>query len=292
MLIVDAQVHAWQRGEATGHHRKSPITTEVLIAEMDAAGVDRGLLVPPLWDPTGNAYSLKAAQEYPDRFAVMGLLQAGSRPPGECRDLFAGWQKLPGMHGVRFLFNSTERLKLLREGVFDWVWPMAEEQGVAVALLIPNALAIAADIAMRHPGLRIIVDHLGVPRGASGARAFAHLPELLALARFPNLAVKAVGVGDYALDGYPFASLDGPLQRVFDAFGPERMIWGSDLSRLRHPYRQCVTHFSEETRWLSEADRALVMGLNLCRIIGWDTASTAWRRTERTEDLQSVNDRR
>lgn len=269
MLIVDAQVHPWATGESTGHHRRTPITIKVLLGEMAAAGVDRVLLVPPLWDPTGNAYALQAAQAHPDRFAVMGLLQLDDRDSGACREKLLSWKQQPGMVGLRFLFNSPERIAPLRDGALDWVWPIAEETRLAVALLIPNALPVAADIAERHPQLPIIVDHLGVPRGASGPSAFNHLPELLALSRFPNIAVKAIGVGDYALDPYPFPSLDVPLRRVFDAFGPQRMIWGSDLSRLKHSYRQCVTHFAEAVPWLSDSDRALIMGLNLCRLTGW-----------------------
>jgi L-fuconolactonase len=85
--------------------------------------------------------------------------------------------------------------------------------------------------------------------------------------------VKAVGVGDYALDPFPFRSLDEPLRHVFDAFGPHRILWGSDLSRLKHPYRECVAHFAQEVAWLSDHDRALIMGLNLCRVTGWHAAT-------------------
>ena len=138
-----------------------------------------------------------------------------------------------------------------------------------VDALIPGAPHLVADIARRHPELKLIVDHLGVPRGSSGPAAFDHLPSLLALGAHPNVHVKATGVGDYALDPYPFRSLEATLRRVFDAFGPERMLWGSDLSRLHHSYLRCVTHFSESLSWLSSADLHLIMGGNICRLLGW-----------------------
>jgi L-fuconolactonase len=269
MLIVDAQVHAWRQGEGSGHHRRTPITIEVLRQEMAEAGVDRVLLVPPLWDPEGNVYALEAARQYPDQFAVMGLLSPESLDPDTGREQVLNWNRQPGMVGLRFLFNSPERSAPLHAGALEWVWPAAEEAGLAVALLVPNSLDIAADIAERHPALKLIVDHLGVPRGARVPGAFDHLPGLLALSRFQNVLVKAVGVGDYALDPFPFRSLDEPLRRVFDAFGPERILWGSDLSRLKHPYRECVAHFAQALAWLSDPDRALIMGLNLCRVAGW-----------------------
>ena len=266
MLIVDSQVHAWSNGESTGHHRRSPITRDVLKAEMARAGVDRVVLVPPLWDPALNAYSLTLAQEEPDTFSVMGLLEANVTSVAE---RLRTWQDQPGMRGIRFLFNQKDRIAPLLQGQFEPVWPIAEQNGLVVALLIPGSLHLVDDIARRFPGLQIIVDHLGVPRGGSGPSAFDHLPQLLALAAHPNVHVKAAGVGDYALDPYPFHSLDATLHRIFDAFGPERIIWGSDLSRLHHPYRQCVTHFSETLSWLSGGDLEKVMGGNICRLLGW-----------------------
>jgi L-fuconolactonase len=266
MLIVDSQVHAWSNGESTGHHRRSPITHEVLKAEMARAGVDRVVLVPPLWDPQLNAYSLALAQAEPDTFSVMGLLEADVT---NVADRMRTWQDQRGMRGIRFLFNQKERIAPLLTGKFEAVWPIAEQKGVVVAMLIPGSLQVVDDIARRFPTLKIIVDHLGVPRGGSGPSAFDHLPQLLALAAYPNVHVKAAGVGDYALDPYPFRSLDTTLHRIFDAFGPERLIWGSDLSRLHHPYRQCVTHFSETLPWLSGRDLEKVMGGNICRLLGW-----------------------
>lgn len=272
MQIVDAQVHAWVSGNSTGHHRRAPVTRDVLVDEMARAGVDRVLLVPPLWDPEGNAYSLALAQAEPDRFAVMGLL------PADCEDpvaALAGWQDTQGMRGVRFLFNTPERIAPLLAGRYERVWPVAEESGLVIALHVPGALGEAEAIARRFPRLRLIVDHLGVPRGASGPAAFDHLPALLALARYPNVSVKAAGVGDYALDPWPFRSIEPTLRQIFDAFGAQRIVWASDFSRLHHPYRQCVTHFSEALPWLSGAERADVMGGNLCRLLDWQTGAAS-----------------
>jgi L-fuconolactonase len=85
-------------------------------------------------------------------------------------------------------------------------------------------------------------------------------------------------VGDYALDPYPFRSLDTTLHRIFDVFGPERIVWASDLSRLHHTYRQCVTHFTETLPWLSGADLERVMGGNICRLVDWQDMSKDQQR--------------
>src|SRR5215475_14857191 len=82
-------------------------------------------------------------------------------------------------------------------------------------------------IAERHPGLRLTIDHLGGRGGTStlkDAAAMTHIPELVALAKFPNVAVKATGVPHYSSEAYPFPALHPYLKQVFDAFGPHRMF--------------------------------------------------------------------
>jgi L-fuconolactonase len=272
LRVVDAQIHAWRNGEPTGHHRRTAITGDILKAEMKEAGVERAVLVPPLWDPAGNAYSLELSRAAPDRFATMAAIAPDDRNPARTLD---NWRAEPGIRGVRLLFNTPERIAPLRSGAFAPFWPAAEHLGVATAVLIPGNLALLDGIAARHPGLPIIVDHLGVPRGATGPDAFAHLPELLALARHPNVHVKMAAVGDCALDPYPFRSLDGILRQVIDSFGPARVLWASDLSRLRHPYRQCVSHLRDETPWLTARDRELILGENICRLLDWQFTEPA-----------------
>jgi predicted TIM-barrel fold metal-dependent hydrolase len=117
--------------------------------------------------------------------------------------------------------------------------------------------------------LKLIVDHMGVPRASMGEAAYRFQPEFLALAKHPNVAVKATGQAGYAEDEYPFRSLHPHLHRCFDAFGPARMFWGTDITRMHCTWRQCVTLFTEELPWLKGRDLDLVMGEALCNWVGW-----------------------
>ena len=69
---------------------------------------------------------------------------------------------------------------------------------------------------------------------------------------------------------YPFRNIHEGLHRIFDAFGPQRFFWGTDITRMPCSYRQCVTMFTEELPWLSGRDLELVMGRAVCEWIGWD----------------------
>ena len=82
-LIVDTQVHVWQPNtperpwpaNAGPPQLPEPFSYERLLALMDQAHVDRVILVPPSWQGIRNDYALEAVAKYPDRFAVMGLVE-------------------------------------------------------------------------------------------------------------------------------------------------------------------------------------------------------------------------
>jgi predicted TIM-barrel fold metal-dependent hydrolase len=271
MKIVDAQVHIWSSAVTppSGLHRKvSKLTPEEMLKEMDEAGVAAALLHPPgSWDPIANAYAVEAAKKYPDRFAVLGQF-----PPNvpENRKLIHGWRNQPGMMGLRWALLSPEQQVWLRDGTLDWLWPAAEKEGLPIAMMGGLFLKEFRAIAEKHPHLKLIVDHCGLNRHGQDEAAFIHLDELVALARLPNVAVKATGAPHYSTQPYPFRNIQEGLHRIFDAFGPQRFFWGTDITRMPCTYRQCVTFFTEELPWLKGKDQELVMGRAVCEWIGWD----------------------
>ena len=274
MLIVDAQVHIWgantperpwpARLEA---HRDVPIDEDELRREMDAAGVDRVVIVPPSWEGDRNDLALAAAAAHPDRFAVMGRLDSEA---ADARDRLRTWRAQPGMLGLRFTFHAPMLLPPLTEGRMDWVWAEAERLDIPIMVLVSHAHTHLIDrVAERHPGLRLVMDHLALTRLTYDEDAFRDLDRLLALARRPNVAVKASALPCYTRDAYPYRKLHPYIRRVYDAFGPQRMFWGTDLSRLPCTYHQGVTMFTEEIPWLSAEDKNWIMGRGVCEWLGW-----------------------
>src|SRR4029453_10770333 len=119
----------------------------------------------------------------------------------------------------------------------------------------------------------LTIDHLGGRGGNTmlkDAAAMTHLPALLALAKYPNVAVKATGVPGYSSEAYPFPTMQTFVRHLYDAFGPQRLFWGTDITKMPCSWRQCVTMFTEELPWLSEEDKALIMGQAVCAWWGWD----------------------
>ena len=278
MMICDAQVHIWgantperpwpARAEP---HRETALGKQELLGEMGKAGVDRVVIVPPSWEGDRNDVAIDAAKSHPNRFAVMGRFDPEA--PG-AKDKIAGWKKQPGMLGMRFTFHTPVLRQPLLDGKFDWVWGEMEKAGIPAMVLFHHEYMHLADkVAERYPGLRLVLDHLGLKSGKDVTEAsnFATLDNVLALAKRPNVAAKVTAMPCYADDkkAYPFKSVHPHIKRVFEAFGPKRTFWGTDISRLPCSYRQGVTMFTEEMPWLKGQDLEWVMGRGVCEWLGW-----------------------
>jgi L-fuconolactonase len=274
MLIVDAQVHTWGAdtpgrpwppGRAAQAQKPYPVTAEMILAGMDAAGVDRAVLVPPSWEGDRNDLALAAAARYPARFAVMGRYPLDRPDPAAVRE----WRSQPGMLGMRFTFHGPGQRAWLTDGTGDWLWAAAEEARLPIMVFVPGAVPEFGVIAGRYPGVPFVIDHLAL-WGAKDDEAFRGLGEVLALARLPNVAVKASALPCYSSEAYPFPGLHQYIRQVLDAFGPRRTFWGTDWTRLTCSWHEAVTLFTEELPGLSEEDKAWVMGRAVCEWLGWE----------------------
>lgn len=281
--MTDAQVHVWgpprsDRLWAPGadHYaggvanlssaERAPLSAEELVSHMATAGVDRVVLVPPTFEGDRNDIALEAVRRWPRRFRVMGRF---ALTDSDARHALASWLTQDGMIGIRLTFHWGDQQRWLHDGSADWFWPEAEQAGIPVAVYPPGALDQIDEIARRHPALRLIIDHFALPLGARDANVPAVVEELVKLADRPNVAVKASALPSYTNAPYPFQPLHEPIRRVVDAFGVQRVFWGSEFSRLRCTYREAVTMFTEELGFLSDADLGWVMGRGISEWLGW-----------------------
>jgi len=144
---------------------------------------------------------------------------------------------------------------------------------VPIMVYAPASVRKIEEVAARHPGLRLVVDHLALGVHARGNLAFVELADVCRLARLPNVAVKASALPCHSTLPYPFRDLHPHIRRVYDSFGPERMFWGTDWTRLPCPWREALTLFTEELPWLTDDDKRWIMGRGLSQFLGWDMAA-------------------
>ena len=138
----------------------------------------------------------------------------------------------------------------------------------------PATLAAPGEIlfAERHPGLPMIIDHMSLHHSmAKSGEIPKVIDDVVAFAKYPNVSVKMSSVPNYSLEDYPYRDMDAALKRCFDAFGPRRCHWGTDITNgyARATYKQRVTHFTEELSFLSEEDKDWVMGKAILQRLKW-----------------------
>jgi predicted TIM-barrel fold metal-dependent hydrolase len=275
-MIVDAQVHLWKAESADWKwvpglkpQLPEPFTIERLVPIMDEAGVDRIVVVPPSWPGDRNDYALEAAQRFPNRFHVMGRIPLQNP---QSAALLPTWKEQPGMLGVRVIFSNEATIAWLTDGTADWFWPAAEKAQVPVMFFAPGQIAKFGPIAERHPQLTLIIDHMGLTAAIAQDKAIpATIDQVVALAKYPNVSVKVSATPGASLEPYPFRDMTVHIKRVFDAYGPQRCYWGSDMTNsfTKATYRQRITHFTEELSFLSESDKDWVMGRAILARLNW-----------------------
>jgi predicted TIM-barrel fold metal-dependent hydrolase len=282
LIIVDSQIHLWTGDGAPANHRtatRANYTYEQALRDMDTAGIHAAVNCPPIWDDSANQYAVEAARVHPNRFATHDWVDLTHE---DARARLRSSKSMPGFLGFRFLTaspgnpkdptNTLSRINWPSDGSLDWVWDTLERLGIPAAIGGPCLVPLAAQIAERHPNLKLTIDHFGI-LSVAGDGTIAQSLDLPRLARFSNVAVKLSGAPCYAIDAYPFRSMHELVRRLYDAFGPKRLFWGSDITRFPGSWRECVTMFTEEMAWLSDDDKALLMGEAFCAWHGWRPSS-------------------
>src|SRR5215813_13691144 len=120
--------------------------------------------------------------------------------------------------------------------------------------------------------LPLIIDHMGLTAAMAKDNSIpAAVDQAVALAKYPNVSIKMSASPAVSLESYPFRDVTVHLRRVFDAYGPQRCYWGTDLTNsfTKATYRQRVTHFTEELSFLSEDDKDWVMGRAILARLKW-----------------------
>lgn len=266
--MIDGQVHVWKPDgpPPSPSGRQEPLSAEELLSMIDTGGVQRAVIITPSWSPDQNLYPLESAQKYPDRLKVMGLYFDWNKPANPAQ--IESWMKPEGMAGIRMFLGSEPATKWLTGGDSDWIWPILERNRIPLMISAANSLPHLVKIAEKHPGLKMCIDSFGVPGAPRGAEVFKDFGAVLAMAKLTNIIIKCGSVPYLSAEAYPYRNLQPFVKQVYDAFGPERLIFASDITLLKGSYKDCV-NFWTQLDWLNDKDLALIMGGTLSKWINW-----------------------
>ena len=276
MLTIDAQVHTYERNHPgrpwVGTLRgPASVTGDEMVAAMDTVGVDGALLVSPFAMYRYDAsYALEVYSAHPGRF---GLIKPVDPSDLSVADTIADWAATTGTVGVRIMLNREGVSTDAADPGLNRVLAAAARHSLPVNLMATGRLEQAGLLAARNPNTSIVIDHLGLQQPhvpPAPAAPFADLPKLLSLASHDNVTVKITGACTLSHEPFPYKDIWDPLFRIFDAFGFDRCMWGTDWTRAIDvlTYQQGVEAFRVTDR-LSDSDRATLMGKTLQRVYQW-----------------------
>ena len=275
MPIIDSQVHCYERnhparpwvGTLAG---PAEVTGAQMVAAMDAVGVDGALLVSPyaMYRFDGS-YALEVGARHPGRF---GLIKPFDPTDPGVAEAIADWAGQPDVVGLRLMLYPEVSDDPADPGL-NRVAQAAAKHGLPLNMLCWGRLDQGLALARRNPGTQFVIDHCGLQQPFAPpppAAPFAALPKVLAFATLPNVAIKISGACTLSHAGYPYADIWDPLARLFDGFGLERCLWGTDWTRAVAllSYAQGVDAFRVTDR-LTASEKARLMGGALERIYRW-----------------------
>jgi L-fuconolactonase len=285
--IIDAQIHElgpikpWN--SALGPESSLVVACELAIAAMDAVGVDRALI-----HARGDLCDF-AASHYGER---LGAYKTADAKAADIESAVAEVPATPGLVAMRAIlgfWRTAAPPEELRTGVFEPLFSAAEKHNVPLFCYIPGFPEDLAPVARAHPNLTLIVDHLGLPQQPTPVdhEPFQRLEQLLTLAQFPNIAVKLCGMHTLSRQPYPWPDIWPHMHKVINAFGPERLMWASDFTRLRFAdgttnraprqkwyglYSESLKHIVESSE-LSTQDKEMILGGTVRRLLHWPSSA-------------------
>jgi L-fuconolactonase len=280
MLTIDAQVHAYERNHpgrpwAGVLHGPPEVTGNDMVAAMDAVGVDGALLVSPFTMYGYDAsYALEVRAAHSGRF---GLIKPVDPTDPGVADTIADWAATEGTVAIRLMLNRGVSEDSANSGI-NRVLAAAARHALPVNLLCWARLEQASQLVARNPNTKVVIDHLGLQQPfepPAPAEPFAELPKLLKLAVHGNVTVKVSGACTLSHEAFPYDDIWDPLARIFDAFGLDRCMWGTDWTRAVAllTYKQGVEAFRIADR-LTESDRTALMGETLMRVYDWSPSKS------------------
>ncbi len=274
-IIIDSQVHCYEantpaRPWRTAYDHRTPVTGDQMVKALDNVGVDGAILVSPYGAYGYDAsYAVAVQRAHPGRFAIVSPMNPDDPAVEEA---VAEWKKQPGAVAIRVLISESSGNDPNAPGI-PRILRAAARHGLLVNLQMGGNFKAGTALVDAHPETRFALDHLGFAQPRSWpapSDAWDDLPSLLELARRPNAVLKVSGACTMAREPYPYPDIWEPLARVFDAWGFERCMWGSDWTRTQElvSYEQAIEPFRLTDR-LSESERAMLMGGACARVYGW-----------------------
>ncbi len=273
-LVIDTHMHVWSHDAARFplaagiQARGSAGTVEVLAEEMDEAGVDHCVLVQSIHHQWDNRYVAHCLRQHPQRFRVQGLVDPTKQDAAERLEY---WMREHGFSGIRLrpIYHRGNDGWLHDKSSYP-LWRTAEKLNAIFNFYIGTEQLPKLELMLRRfPRVKVVIDHLS-QIDLKTADPLPEMKRLLALARYPQVFVKVSELASVSSSGiYPYSDSYPWIKLVYDAFSPDRLLWGTGYpgSKARATARRPSVDLElalirEKIPFLTPTDQKKILGLN------------------------------
>lgn len=266
MEYIDAHVHVWtddfQHYPIAESYKESDMKPktflpEELFAHARPSGVNRIVLIQMSFYGSDNSYMLDVMGQYAGVFSGIAIIDWNGERPVEQMCRLAE----RGVRGFRIYPEDVPIESWLDGLAFERMFAAGAERNLAICPLInPDALPALDKRCEQFPETPVIIDHL-CRIGANQPIHDAHADQLCAMARHPKVMVKVSAFYALGKKTPPYDDLQVLIKRVYEAFGPERLMWASDcpFQVVNQTYQDSVGLVRDQLDFLSKADKDQIL---------------------------------
>ena len=261
-FTVDSHVHVWKSDPRYPWAPNAKIpdkdaTAETLLELMSAAGVERTVIIQVIYYTWDNRYLADVLKRYPNKFR--GVARVNPEDPA-APDHLSKLSEEQGFHGVRISPSANASGDWIRGPLMPLLWKRCRDLKVPMTVLAPvTRMPDVAKLADQFPGLTIVIDHMA----DSPLKQPELLQQLLDLKRYPKLYVKISHSWSLSAQPYPYMDSQQQIKRLYDAFGPKRLMAGSDWPLVEQycTYQQAIDIARKRIDFLNSEDKRWICGL-------------------------------
>ena len=261
---IDAHVHVWTddrakypRAQGSKDYEPARFTPEDLFVHTKPAGVKRIVLIQMSFYRFDNSYMLDAMRSHPGVFSGVGIVDESGPAPDQAMVELAK----QGVRGFRIVPGASPQTWLETSGM-EVMWSTAAKRNLAMCPLIgPNALPAIDHMCTKHPDTTVVIDHLA-RIGGDGSIRDADVRLLCGLAKHKKVKVKVSAFYALGRKQAPYKDLAPLIRRVFEDYGPRRLMWASDCPfqvANGHRYAPSIDLIRDGLPFLSQEDREWIL---------------------------------
>jgi predicted TIM-barrel fold metal-dependent hydrolase len=268
--ILDPHVHVWKSDPQFpwAQGQKPPekdATPEMLLEHMKANGVERTVIIQVIHYRFDNRYLAGVLKQYPKEFR--GVARVNPEDPNAPDHLSELVQQ--GFRGVRLSPNATPAGDWIRGPLMPPLWKRCSDLKIPMTLLAP--VTRMPDIGLlvdKYPELTIVIDHMA----DCPVDKPQELEKLIALKRHPKLFVKLSHAWSLSKQPYPWLDAQEHMKRLYDSFGPQRLMWATDwpICENHTTYNKTLSLVRDDVKFLSAEDKSWILSRTIERVWPFD----------------------